>query len=50
MDEAETRGMKAEPLERVPAAPVSQVANDGVPQLGELNADLPSAARPEPKL
>jgi hypothetical protein len=39
--------MKAEPFERVPAAPVGQVADDGVPQLGQLNADLPAATRPE---
>ena len=48
MDEAEFHGMKAEPFEWVPAAPVSQVADDRVPQLGQLNADLPSTTRPEP--
>jgi hypothetical protein len=48
MDEAEPRGVETEPLEGVQAAPVSEVADDRVPQLGELNADLPSTTRPEP--
>src|SRR5204863_485467 len=47
VDEAELGRVEAEPPERVAPAPVSGVTEDGMAPLGQLDADLVAAPRPE---
>ncbi len=49
MAEAESRGVKTQAAERIPARAVAAVADDRVAELRHLDTDLVAPARPEPE-